>query len=97
MRELYIYYRVNPRDEGAALQAAAAMQHGLVERHAGLQARLLRRPVAAADGLQTWMETYALPGLGVNSALEHEIAQAASAWAAYISGPRHCEVFVPCA
>lgn len=96
MRELYIYYRVNHRDESAALRAAAAMQQTLRERHAGLQARLLRRPEAAADGQQTWMETYALPGTGVNTALEREIDAAAVTWAAYISGPRHCEVFVPC-
>lgn len=97
MRELYIYYRVSSRDEPAALQAASSMQERLRERHPGLAARLLRRPEPGADGLQTWMETYALPGAGVNTALENEIAEAASAWAAYISGPRHCEVFSPCA
>ena len=97
MRELYVYYRVNAGDESAALQAASAMQQALRGRHAGLQARLLRRPEPAPDGRQTWMETYALPGVGVNSALEREIGEAASAWAAYISGPRHCEVFHPCA
>lgn len=97
MRELYIYYRVNLRSEDVALQVAGAMQQSLRERHPGLQARLLRRSEAGADGLQTWMETYALPGIGINTALEREIAEAASAWAAYISGPRHCEVFCPCA
>jgi hypothetical protein len=97
LRELYIYYRVNDGDAPAALQAARSMQQRLREQHPGLQARLLRRPQAGSDGLQTWMETYALPDAGVTTALEDEITRAASAWAAYISGPRHCEVFTPCA
>jgi hypothetical protein len=99
VRELFIYYRATV-DCADALQAAVlAMQSGLQSRHAGLQARLLRRP-EPADGLHTWMETYALPlsPEGVCDALRQEIETAAlSLLAPWVQGPRHTEVFVPCA
>ncbi|HEY1392870.1 MAG TPA: DUF4936 family protein [Methylibium sp.] len=93
MPELYIYYRVPAGNESAALAATLAMQKLLRERHPQLQARLLRRPETAADGLQTWMEAYALPGRGIDASLRQEIEAAALTWAALIDGPRHCEVF----
>lgn len=97
MRELYIYYRVAAHGSSAALNAVVAMQQLLRQRHPALQARLLRRPDTGPDGLQTWMETYALPGRGIDPALEQEIAQAAQRWAAHVEGSRHCEAFIPCA
>lgn len=94
MRELYIYYRVSACEASAALDAAIAMQRQLREHHPALQPRLLRRPDANAnDGQQTWMEIYTMSGCDVDAAMEHEIEHAARAWAAHISGPRHCEVF----
>jgi hypothetical protein len=95
MRELFIYYRIPTAAAGTALDAALALQARLRQRHPALTARLLRRPDEAND-LQTWMETYALPA-GISPALEAEIADEARVLAAFIAGPRHTEVFVPCA
>lgn len=90
--ELYVYYRVAQADAAAAAGAVRAMQAGLRERHPGLQARLLRRPVAAND-VQTWMEVYSIAG-GVDEALQRQIESAASpALQPWIQGPRHCEIF----
>jgi hypothetical protein len=90
-REIYVYYRVAAADAAAVADQVRAMQAGLCARHPGLQARLLRRPVAATDP-QTWMEVYAMPG-GVSEALQGEIESAAAALLRSIQGPRHCEVF----
>lgn len=96
MRELFIYYRA-PQENASALHAEVSrMQTELRARHPGLQARLLRRP-EAADGLHTWMETYALPQEGLNDALQGEIETAARAWSHWIVGPRHVERFIACA
>jgi hypothetical protein len=100
MRELFIYYR-SPQEMAARVAALAGeFQAALVARHAGLQARLLRRP-EPADGMHTWMETYSMNSMtspeGVNADLEREIAQAARVLAPCLTGPRHIEVFTPCA
>ncbi len=104
MRELFIYYRAKV-DDAPALQAAVAELHAnLRSRFPGLQARLLRRP-EAADGLHTWMETYALPSSadhaaprGISDALHAQIEQEARATlSAWIVGPRHVELFDACA
>jgi hypothetical protein len=56
----------------------------------------MRRP-EEKDGMQTWMELYRHPG-GLSPELEAEIARAAEAVQRdWIDGPRHVEVFVPCA
>jgi hypothetical protein len=94
MRELFVYYRVDPPDSDAARVAVAAMQERLRRRHRGLVARLL---VRAEDGAtaRTWMEVYALPGSadGVDRRLEAAIEAEAETWASLRSGPRHVEAF----
>ena len=96
MRELFIYYRVRQLHRDAAQTEVRRFQAGLRAHHPALRARLLRRP-AEIDGLQTWMETYALddaPG-GISKTVQAEIAHAAEALARWIDGARHIEVFEP--
>lgn len=96
VRELFVYYRVPVDLAEEARGRVLQMQAGLCERHAGLQARLLRRPGDAA-GLQTWMETYAWPerSHGIADDVQSEIERAASVLAPWHDGPRHAEVFEP--
>ena len=99
MRELFIYYRATIENASVLHAAALALQKELQVRHPGLQARLLRRP-EAADGLHTWMETYAAPHRpnGISESLQGEIETAAVAQlASLITGPRHTESFIACA
>jgi hypothetical protein len=99
VRELFIYYRTTIENAGVLQAAAQALQADLQMQHPGLQARLLRRP-QAADGLHTWMETYAAPQSpnGISESLQSEIETAAIAkLASLITGPRHTESFVACA
>jgi hypothetical protein len=98
MRELFIYYR-SPEDQAAeVLRRVRRFQAALVERHAGLMTRLLRRP-DSIDGAHTWMETYSMDTMhdGVDTALQQEIETAAACLRGCISGERHTEVFEPCA
>ncbi len=99
MRELFIYYRTTIENAAVLHDAALALQADLRARHPGLQTRLLRRP-EAADGLHTWMETYAAPWSphGITDSLQGEIEVAAHAkLASLINGPRHIEGFDACA
>ena len=97
MRELYVYYRVAPADAAAAETGVLTLQRRLREEHAGLQARLLRRP-ELHNGFETWMETYSCNGQGgVTPAQQAAIESAAAALSACIAGPRHTEVFIACA
>lgn len=95
--ELFVYYRV---PEAACMPVAAvvaAMHRELVAEWPGLQARVLRRP-DARDGQATLMETYARPGPGIDAALHEAIDRAAvRALTGFGAGPRHTEVFLPCA
>lgn len=91
-RELFVYYRIADADEAAAADALRHMQEDLVRSHPGLLTRRLRRP-GSSDGLQTWMETYALPGPGVDAVVEADIASAARALEPWTRGARHIEVF----
>ena len=95
MRELYVYYRVRTADAAAARRDIEALQEGLRATHAGLEARLLRRP-QASDGLETWMEVYARPSdaAGVSEALQADIEARAAGCRTHLEGPRHVEVFV---
>ena len=103
-RELYVYYRVATRDADALRLAVNAMHDRLRRTHPGLQARLLRR-TDALTGEDTWMETYAMPSsigapeaaVGVGDELCARIGHEASAWQHLRAGPRHTEVFEPCA
>lgn len=98
MRELFIYYRIRVAAAGLALKTVGAFQARLRVRHPGLSARLLCRP-DEQDNTQTWMEIYSfeLTENGVTSEIESEIATEANALAPFLTGPRHTEVFVPCA
>ena len=95
MRELFVYYRVESAQADAARRAVQAMQERLRGAHPGLDARLLVRGGGGASLLQTWMETYALPGSpeGVDARLEARIEAAADAWSELRTGPRHVESF----
>src|SRR5258706_14207333 len=106
MRELFIYYRIQPARAAAALAAVQAVQRSLCDRHPRLAARLLRRsdepgdnPNDTPNDQQTWMETYSFPdAAGVSFALQAEIeAQTADALMPFVLGARHIEIFVPCA
>jgi len=98
-RELFIYYRAKAANATALQSEVMAFQQHLRNRFPGLQTRLLRRP-EPADGWDTWMETYALPGHpeGVHEALEQAIGQSAAHLPARLDiTTRHVEVFLPCA
>ncbi|MEO5881886.1 MAG: DUF4936 family protein [Caldimonas sp.] len=94
MRELFVYYRIDPAAAVAARDAVEAMHERLRRAHPGLVARLLIR---ASDGSAplTWMETYALPRSpdGVGPDIEAGIEAQASQWADLVAGPRHVEAF----
>jgi len=95
--ELYIYYRVRAPQAPAARVAVLQMQSALRAAHPALVARWLRRP-DEDQGLQTWMETYAIEAGGVTDAMRARIeAQAALVLQPFIDGPRHTEVFIACA
>jgi hypothetical protein len=98
VRELFIYYRATQENASALHAEVSRMQTELRARHPGLQTRLLRRPVAA-DGLHTWMETYAAPSHpnGISDELQRAIEMAAAPLASLIEGPRHTEGFDACA
>lgn len=99
MRELYVYYRVAPQRAARLLPQILSLQARLRAEHAGLVARLLRR-AELIHGVETWMETYSSSTHGgVTPALQAAIESAAAAGAicASLDGPRHTEVFVPCA
>jgi hypothetical protein len=95
--ELFIYYRVAPGDAQALRSAVRTMQSRLCAERPGLRARLLHRP-DLRDGLQTWMEIYALaPGDDVEAAalaIERGAERTLGAW---LASPRHVERFVACA
>ena len=93
-RELFVYWRV-AGDADAALAAAARLHAGLRASEPALVARLYRK--ADATGC-TLMETYALPGAGIDATLlqriESQAAHQLSPWCA--AGARHVEVFEAC-
>lgn len=98
MRELFIYYRATIENASVLHATVSGLQAELRSRHPGLQTRLMRRP-EAADGLHTWMETYAAPTHenGISDALQSEIETAALALAPLIASARHVESFIACA
>ena len=94
-RELFVYWRTAAVADDVRT-VAAALQAALRAAHPGLQARLLRRGDAAAGGVDTWMETYALPASsgGVDTDMQAAIdGAAAAALAGLIDGARHVEAF----
>lgn len=98
-RELYLYWHLAADHVPQAVAAMVRWQSGLIARHAGLQARLLRRADAsdASTAQVTLMEIYGSAG-GIQPALQAEIeAEGAQAAAAWCQGARHVEVFEPLA
>jgi hypothetical protein len=95
MKELYVYYRVGRADSSAAQAQIEAAFDGLKRRHAGLDARLLRRAAPDEDP-QTWMEVYTHSG-GVTPDLQAAIESAVHAMPDARIGARHLEVFKPLA
>lgn len=92
-RELYVYYRVAAARWRDAARAVHAFQQQLCAQHAGLSARVLRRPDERA-GEVTLMEVYRVAEGDVDAALEARIAEAATAlgpWCA--ADARHVERF----
>ena len=95
MNELFIYYRVRSADAPGTQAAVAQLQAQLRTRYPQLIARLLCRPIDD-KGVQTWMETYASDE-GISDEMQTDIEARASALLTMLAGPRHSEVFVPCA
>ncbi|HZF79374.1 MAG TPA: DUF4936 family protein [Rubrivivax sp.] len=92
-RELFVYWHVTGAS-AAAEAAARQMQDRLCVAHVGLVSRLYRK---VDSGRCTLMETYALPGSGIDTALQQRIeAVAAQALAPWCAGGRHVEVFEDC-
>ena len=89
-RDAYIYFRVARADEGAAVAALREMQAQWSD---GLQCQLLRRADASGDTV-TLMEVYRGVTLTQQQLIEKDAAARLAAW---IIGPRHTEVFEPCA
>lgn len=93
MRELYVYYRIDPRDAAAGRAQVEGLFEQLCRRHPGLQARLLKQP--PADGTaETWMEVYTHPQ-GIGAPLQAGIQAAAHGVPQARLGERHAEAFVP--
>lgn len=91
--ELYIYYRVTQADLPRALAIVRDFQRSLRSAHAGLAARVLRRP-NAASGEMTLMEIYALDrASGIDEALRARIDTAAEALGSLLTSARHVETF----
>lgn len=96
MRELYVYWKLPPDRQAAAVEQVRALQSRLTEAYPGLQARVLARCDLSSGGQATMMETYARPSAppGIDASLEQAIEQAASAALAGLgAGPRHVEAF----
>jgi Domain of unknown function (DUF4936) len=94
-RELFIYYRVAASNWRDAIHGVRAFQQRLCAIHAGLSARVLRRP-DEHNGEVTLMETYACVGPGpcvVDESLEARIEAAAQALQPWLLGERHVERF----
>ena len=96
MRELFVYYKVASRNVADAHAAFAQMQARLRNTQPQLCVRLLRRP-EEVSGVQTWMETYSVPAVGVDAELQSAIDSAGAAMQPWTTGPRHTEVFIACA
>ncbi len=94
MRELFIYFRAQDRDDAGVKAAIHQMQDSLCQTWPGLSARLLCRP-EVHDGLRTWMEVYAMASAeGVSPSMQASIDSAAQAIKPWLVGERHTEVFV---
>jgi hypothetical protein len=102
MRELFIYYRVDPAHACALREAIHRWQATLSAECPGLIARLLVRADETPHGMETWMETYAMDARtsaqGIDDALAARIAREAGALCrGRTAGDRHVEAFRACA
>ena len=88
---LFVYYKLEVSWHDAWARRVRLFQMQLVAQWPGLVAELLQRP-EAADGKETWMETYRHPR-GLMPELLVSIAQAALD--AGLPAPRHTESFIP--
>ena len=88
--ELYIYWKVAADQLPQALRATQGLQAALLNRHPGLQARLLQRQVDA--GTPTLMEVYTLPG-GITLLVQQDIETQAALHLAALAVQRQVEVF----
>lgn len=101
MREVYCYYKVRVEDAPALPDAFEALQIELAARLPQLHLSLLRRAdaprAAGAPGeapLDTWMEIYRQPGVGLDEATEARVEAAARRhMGRWIVGERHIERF----
>jgi hypothetical protein len=101
----FIYYRVHLVDLAAAVAAAREGQRALCSAHPGLSASLMQRPSSSASPdsppQMTLLETYraaldwpADQAAAMPAAIERTLGAALAPW---LQGPRHLEVFEPCA
>lgn len=88
---LYVYYKLPAARHDELVPSVRHFQAGLLEAWPGLACELLQRP-GAADGQETWMETYR-HATALTSEMIESIAQAAAL--AGLPSPRHTEIFVP--
>lgn len=104
MPELFIYYRIHMNQIEMARREIQAFQARIGTAYPGLVARLLTRADGADGEHETWMEHYRIEtgdpttaeGLTseIQARIEHDATAQLSRW---IAGPRHTEVFIPCA
>lgn len=103
VRELFVYYRVAAAQTAAAGRCVNDFQAALCDANRGLRARRMLREPAVDPGSDepTWMEIYAIDPsaskAGITPSLQAAIEDAAAVLQPFLRGPRHCEVFVPCA
>jgi hypothetical protein len=96
----FIYYRVARADLSSVVAAVRAVQHRLCQQQPGLTATLMQRP-SSDEAEVTVLETYSAPLAwttqrlaALPAAVDAAVAPAAAPW---LRGPRHLEVFWPCA
>ena len=91
--ELFVYWHVSG-DSTEAETAVRQMQAALLAKNPALVARLYRK---VGDDRCTLMETYAMPGPGLDAAMQSQIEEAAAlALSPWCSDGRHVEVFEAC-
>lgn len=88
---LYVYFKVDAAQHTALAPRVRAFQAQLQAQWPGLVCELLQRP-EAAQGVETWMETYRTDN-GDSDELQAAIEGAACA--ADLPLPRHLERFIP--
>ena len=98
MRELYVYYRIEPAQVERAARQWAALRDELAAAWPRLHVRLLRRDDAPSAVTQTWMEIYDFDAgaraEGVDREVEEDIERRAARLLTAIAGQRHREAFV---